>query len=97
MWDFFDDLYLQKGAVIYLVEVKRKKGETFDALLRRFQGRFRDSGMSQEAKHRRFHDSGKNKNQRRDSALRREQKRETYEYLSKTGQLKEEPKRGPRR
>ena len=76
-----------------MVEVKRKKGETFDALLRRFQRRFQQSGKQIETKRRRFHDSGKNRNQRRDSALRREQKREQYVYLSKTGQLKEEPKK----
>ncbi|MDO8617903.1 MAG: 30S ribosomal protein S21 [Candidatus Uhrbacteria bacterium] len=76
-----------------MIEVKRKKGETFDALLRRFQRRFQQSGKQIETKKRRFHDSGKNRNQRRDSALRREQKREQYVYLTKTGQLKEEPKK----
>lgn len=76
-----------------MVEVKRKKGETFDALLRRFQRRFQQSGKHIETKKRRFHDSGKNRNQRRDSALRREEKRAEYTYLMKTGQLKEEPKK----
>ncbi len=78
-----------------MVEVKRKKGETFDALLRRFQRRFQQSGKNLEMRKRRFHDSGKNKNQRRDSALRREQMRVQYEYLAKTGQLKEEQKKRP--
>jgi len=76
-----------------MIEVKRKKGETFDALLRRFQRRFQQSGKQIETKKRRFHDSGKNRNQRRDSALRRVQKSEQYAYLTKTGQLKEEPKK----
>ena len=76
-----------------MVEVKRKKGETFDALLRRFQRRFQQSGKHLETKKRRFYDSGKNRNQRRDSALRREEKRTEYVYLAKTGQLKEEPKK----
>ena len=76
-----------------MVEVKRKKGETFDALLRRFQRRFQQSGKHIETIKRRFHESGKNRNQRRDSALRREEKREQYIYLTKTGQLKEEPKK----
>lgn len=82
------------------VEVKRKKGETFDALLRRFQGRFRQSGLGQEARRegRRYYSGGKNKNQRRFSALRREQKKAQYTYLAKTGQLKEDPKkRAPKR
>lgn len=76
-----------------MVEVKRKRGETFDALLRRFQRRFQQSGKHIEMKHRRYHDSGKNRNQQRASALRREQKRAQYDYLTKTGQLKEEPKK----
>lgn len=79
-----------------MIEVKRKKGETFDAMLRRFQRRFQQSGKQIESKRRRFHDSGKNRNQQRDSALRREQKRSEYEYLSKTGQLKEDPKKKKR-
>ena len=76
-----------------MVEVKRKKNETFDSLLRRFQRRFQSSGKQIESKKRRFHDSGKNKNQRRDGALRRVVMGEKYEYLSKTGQLKEDPKK----
>ena len=78
-----------------MIEVKKKKSETFDALLRRFQRRFQQSGKNIETKKRRFHDTGKNKNQRRDSALRREQKKVQYAYLTKTGQLKEEPKKRP--
>lgn len=76
-----------------MVDVKRKRGETFDALLRRFQRRFQQSGKHIEMKHRRYHDSGKNRNQQRASALRREVKRSQYDYLTKTGQLKEEPKK----
>lgn len=76
-----------------MVEVKKKKNETFDALLRRFQRRFQTSGKQIESKRRRFHDSGMNKNQRRDSALRRVNKGAEYAYLLKTGQLKDEPKR----
>ena len=91
-----DDLYIlrerdsEKGEW-RMVEVKRKRGETFDALLRRFQRRFQQSGKNIEMKRRRFHDDGKNRNQQRESALRREQKKSQYEYLMKTGQLKEEP------
>jgi ribosomal protein S21 len=79
-----------------MIEVKRKKGETFDAMLRRFQRRFQQSGKLIESKRRRFHDSGKNKNQRRDGALRREQMRSEYDYKQKTGQLKEDPKKKKR-
>ncbi len=76
-----------------MVEVKKKKNETFDALLRRFQRRFQSSGKQIESKRRRFHDSGENKNQRNAGALRRVTKGAEYAYLLKTGQLKDEPKR----
>ncbi|MBM3205088.1 30S ribosomal protein S21 [Candidatus Uhrbacteria bacterium] len=80
-----------------MVEVKRKKNETVDALLRRFQRRFQQSGKNLEMRKRRFHDAGKNKNQRRGSALRREEMKAQYAYLTKTGQLKEESKKSYRR
>ncbi len=80
-----------------MVEVKRKKGETFDALLRRFQRRFQQSGKSLEMRKRRFYAENRNKNQRRKSALRRETMKSQYAYLTKTGQLKEEPKKINRR
>lgn len=76
-----------------MLEVKRRKGETFDSLLRRFQRRVQSSGKVLQAKKVRFHAKDPNRNKRRDSALRRVEKRENYEYLSKTGQLKEEPKK----
>lgn len=80
-----------------MVEIKRKKGETYDAMLKRFLGRVQKSGKSKEVKRRRFHNGGQNRTQRRDSALRRVQMSSKYEYLAKTGQLKEEPRRsGPR-
>lgn len=79
-----------------MAEVKRKKGETFDALLRRFQRRYQQSGRGIQMKKIRFHKSEPSKTKRHRSALYRVVKRGEYEYLRKTGQLKEEPKR-PRR
>jgi ribosomal protein S21 len=76
-----------------MLEVKRRKGETFDALLRRFQRRVQSSGKILQAKKVRFHKKDANRNKRRDSALRREEMRQNYEYLAKTGQLKEEPRK----
>lgn len=76
-----------------MLEVKRKKGETFDALLRRFQRRMQASGKILQAKKVRFHKKDPNQNKRRDSALRREEMRLNYEYLAKTGQMKEEPRK----
>ncbi len=76
-----------------MADVKRKKNETFDALLRRFQRRFQDSGRSIETRRRRFRSKMQNLTKRRDSALRREEMRGQYDYLAKTGQLKEDPKK----
>jgi len=73
-----------------MVEVKRKKGENFDSLLRRFQRRIQQGGISIEVRKRRFRQGAKNKNYKHFSALRREEKRREYEYLYKTGQLKDD-------
>lgn len=75
------------------VEVKRKKGESFDAMLRRFQRRFQQSGRGLQSKKIRFHTSEPNRNKDRKTALRRTEKKVEYEYLLKTGQLKEDPKK----
>lgn len=79
-----------------MAEVKKKKGETFDALLRRFQRRYQQSGRGVQTKRIRFHASDPSRNKRRASALFREAKRKEYEYLVKTGQY-EEPKKKFRR
>jgi len=76
-----------------MAEVKRKKGETFDSLLRRFQRRYQQSGRGIQVKKIRFHAGAPSKTRRHASALRRVEKRTEYEYLAKTGQLKEEPKK----
>ncbi|MDF1497462.1 MAG: 30S ribosomal protein S21 [Patescibacteria group bacterium] len=72
-----------------MIEVKRKKGETFESLLRRFQRRQQQSGVILEVRKNRFRQPAKNRNKLRESALRRENKKEQYEYLIKTGQLKD--------
>lgn len=74
-------------------EVKRKKGEAFDALLRRFQRRHQESGKNIEVKRRRFHAKAVNENRRRESALYRVTKRSKLEYLVKTGQVVEDARR----
>lgn len=76
-----------------MAEVKRKKGENFDSLLRRFQRRIQQGGITIEARKHRFHSGKINRNKTRESALRRESKKQQYEYLLKTGQLKEESPR----
>lgn len=76
-----------------MAEVKRKKGEMFDSLFRRFQRRIQSSGKILQAKKVRFHKKDEKQNKRRASALRREEMRTKYEYELKTGKLKPEKKR----
>ncbi len=73
-----------------MVEVKRKKGESFEALLRRFSRRMQQSGSVLQAKKVRFRHPEKNKNAQRDAALRRQFLSARREYLLKSGKLKEE-------
>lgn len=79
-----------------VLEVRRKKTESFESLLRRFTRRLQESGRVLQVKKTRFHAEKPGKTQLRDSALRRKAMREKREYLMKTGQLKEEV-REPRR
>ena len=73
-----------------MVEVKRKKGESFEALLRRFSRRVQESGRILQAKKIRFHNPDKNKNAQHAGALRRLYLSERREYMLKTGKMKEE-------
>lgn len=71
-------------------EIKRKKGESFEAFLRRFQNRMRESGKILQAKKIRFHRHEPNKNQRRKSTLERRRRTLLRDYMKKIGKLKEE-------
>lgn len=71
-------------------EVKRKRGETFESLMRRFSRRVQQSGKLLQAKKIRFHTKDKSRNLQRASALRREEIKQKREYLKKVGKLKEE-------
>ena len=72
------------------VEVKRKKGESFEALLRRFSKRVQESGRILQAKKIRFYESDKSKNAAREGALRRQYLSERRDYMLKYGKMKEE-------
>ncbi len=73
-----------------MIEVKRKKGESFESLLRRFSRRVQDSGRLLQARKIRFHSNQPSKNASKATALRREELREKREYLIKSGQATEE-------
>lgn len=79
-----------------VVEIKRRKGESFDSLLRRFTRRVQVSGKLIETRAYRFHKKEPNQTTKREGALRRIESGEQRAYLMKVGKLVEEP-RGPKR
>ncbi|MFH0928571.1 MAG: 30S ribosomal protein S21 [bacterium] len=80
-----------------MTDVKRKKSESFESLLRRFNRRMQESGRVLQVRKTRFYAEKPNKTQTRSSAIRRKDMREKREYMLKTGKLKEEEMRGERR
>lgn len=79
------------------IDIKRKKGESFEALFRRFTRRIQQSGKVLTVRGKRFHTGGPNKNQVHLSAIRRLEMGAKREYLLKTGKVKEEDLQQPRR
>lgn len=73
-----------------MVEVKRKRGETFEAMLRRFNRRIQMSGKLLQAKTVRFFAEPRSKTARKRSALRKLELQRYYEKLKKLGKLPEE-------
>jgi ribosomal protein S21 len=74
-------------------EIKRRKTESFEAYMRRVKKRWQQSGKILQVKKIRFFDRDKNRNMRRKSALHRLAVQSKIEYLTKTGQMPEDPKR----
>jgi ribosomal protein S21 len=83
-----------KGRSKYIVassiEVKRKKGESFEAVFRRFSRRLQQSGKVLDVRAGRFFEKAPKKNRVHGSALRRLEMGERREFLLKTGKIKEE-------
>ncbi|MDD5341343.1 MAG: 30S ribosomal protein S21 [Patescibacteria group bacterium] len=73
-----------------MTEVKRRKGETFESLLRRFNKRIIQGGKILQAKKIRFLEKEPNKNLSKKLALRRLKIKNQKEYLKKIGKLIEE-------
>ena len=83
-----------------MAEVRRKKGESFESLVRRFSRKVQESGTILQARKIRFHKKSASKNAGKAAALRREELREKREYLLRSGKATEEdfrPKRRRRR
>ncbi len=76
-----------------MTDVKRKRGETFEGLLRRFNRRVLLSGKILQARKIRFYQSPGTREDRRDATLRRKTLTGKYEYLKKIGRLPEEKKK----
>jgi ribosomal protein S21 len=73
--------------VSFLVEVKRKDGETFESLLRRFNRKIQQSGVLVRARKIRFFAPSRSRNLLREDALRRAENREKREELKRLGKL----------
>ncbi|MFC1598849.1 hypothetical protein ACFL2U_02505 [Patescibacteria group bacterium] len=73
-----------------MVETKRKKGETFESMLRRFNKRIMQSGTLLQVKKIRFLTKDPNKNLAKKLALRRGTIKAEKEYLKKIGKIKDD-------
>lgn len=70
-----------------MVEVKRKEGESFESLLRRFNRKIQQSGVLVRARKIQFYEPKKSRNLVRESARRRSELRLEREELKKLGKL----------
>ena len=68
-----------------MIEVRKKEGESANALLFRFSKRVKRSGVLKEANKRRFTNRKPNKRSRRNSAIHKSAKRAEFARLKKLG------------
>lgn len=73
-----------------MVQFKRKKGESFESFLRRFNKRLQQSGKLMEARQNRYNKKDKNASQTKKSALISLKLKKTKEYERKIGKVKED-------
>ena len=76
-----------------MTEFKRKKGESFESFLRRFNKRLQQSKKLLQARKNQYLQPKINKNKQKLRALVGRKISEEREYLRKIGKLKEEPKK----
>jgi len=76
-----------------VVEFKRKKGESFENFLRRFNKKLQQTGTLYEVRKKHYRQPEKTKRQQKIYALTSLKMREEKEYLRKIGKLKEEPRK----
>lgn len=70
-----------------MVEVKKKDGESFESLLRRFNRKIQQSGVLVRARKTRFFEAPKSKRFVREDARRRADLKEKREELKKSGKM----------
>jgi len=70
-----------------VLEVRRKDGESFEALIRRFTKKTIQSGKILQAKKVRFFTKPKTRRELKESALRRQQMNAKVEYLKRIGKF----------
>lgn len=75
-----------------MVEVKKKKGETFEALVRRFSKKIQQSGRLIQSRKIRYYTPKENKTSVRTAAGRRDEINQKRDYLKKIGKLVEDPR-----
>lgn len=68
-------------------EIKRKKGESFEAFIRRVKRRWMESGKLLQARKVQFFQPQKSKNLKKNQAVQYSQKLSKISYLRKTGKL----------
>lgn len=73
-----------------MIESKRKKDESFESFLRRFNKRIQQSGALKQARGAQYHKRAKSENLVKRSALISLDMGKKYEYLRKIGKLKDE-------
>ena len=76
-----------------MTEFKRKKGESFEGFLRRFNKTLIRSRKLSEVRSRQYRQPKNNKNKQKEYALASKERREKRDYLLKIGKLKDEPRR----
>lgn len=79
-----------RSEVVFITKVERKKNESFEAMLRRFNQRVQKSGRLLQAKKIRFLAPSESKTKKKQAALKRKSISEKIDYQLRSGKLKEE-------
>ncbi len=79
-----------------VIEIKRKRGESFEAMFRRYSNRVKQSGKHLDARFNQFFSKNPERNKRRTSKLRGLKIAEKRTYLLRSGRITEESLRSRR-